>query len=1056
MKTNLFFWCFAIALFSNNVFSQQLIINEVSQGPSGAQEYVELLVVGTPTCNAIPCMDLRNYIIDDNNGNHATGSGTGIAAGCVRLKNIPFWSCIPIGTMILIYNDADQNPLIPLQDLSMSDGNCKLVIPISDCTLLERHTSQPSTGSSSYPSTAYTNCGLWSQVSMANADDSFQTINSIGGLEHSVSWGNNTLSTIIYFNSSAAGKVALMTNSTDNNPANQANWIFVTVAGNESPGAANNLANSNWILSMNNSCLPLQPFSTSVLSNNAGCICNGSATVTANGAIAPYTYTWFPSGGNSTTASGLCSGVYTISSTSSNGCLQTKTVTISNVSSLSLSVTNTSVTCNGMFNGSATVSATAGNAPYSYTWAPSAGNSSVAIGLNAGIYTVTVKDANNCTATATTTILQPTLALAAIISHTNVSCFGGNNGMANVNVTGGTTAYNYTWSPSGGNNPIANNLTAGSYSVFIQDANNCMFATNVTINQPSSGGLTTVISSTNNLCFGVANGALSANVTGGTPAYTYSWIPTGGNNSFATGLMAGSYSVIIKDANNCTTIATSTITQPSAGLSASISSFSANCFGSATGSATVNVNGGTPGYSYTWSPSGGNTSNASGLTAGNYTVSIKDITNCTLTSTVLISEPAKITLSVNSLTLCGSQPGILSASVSGGNGPFIYNWNGTSTSSNSISVTTTANINYTVGVTDSKGCSSNNQITNVNIASLLNLSIGSSFSVCSGDMITLAGNASGGTGNYSYLWQPGNMAGASQVISNATASQTYTLNVSDGCSSIVSKTLSVFIYPTPFSDITSSLPTGCAPLCISFSNTPLQLSELIDTYTWSFGDNAISSFNLPEHCYNKPGDYSIILNYTTINGCIGTQTLVDYVHVYPQPKADFTMDKNEISIYNTSVIFTNQTIHATDYTWYFSDEGTSHETNPSFNFITEENKLILLIATNEFGCIDTIMKEIKYLPDFTFFAPNTFSPNNDNLNELFLPFGIGWNTNKFELDVYDRWGEKIFGTKRYDEGWDGKLRGTKVKNDIYVWKVSVYDMQLKRHEYIGHILVEAN
>ncbi len=1055
MKTNLFFLVFAITLFSSKSFSQQLVINEVSQGPSGAQEYVELLVVGTPTCNAIPCMDLRNYIIDDNNGNHAIGAGTGIAPGCVRLKNISFWSCIPIGTMILIYNDADQNPLIPLQDLSMTDGNCKLVIPVSDCTLLERHVTQPSNGSAVYPTTAYVNCGLWTQVSMANGDDSFQTITPTGALEHSVSWGNNSLSTIIYFNSTAAGKVALMNNSTDNNPANQANWSFVTVAGNESPGSANNTANNNWILSMNNSCLPLLTFSTSVISANAGCVCNGSATVTAVGAMAPYTYTWFPSGGNSNTTSGLCSGVYTISATSSNGCLQTKTVNISSVSSLSLSISNNSVTCNGMFNGSATVTTLGGTAPFSYTWSPAAGNSSVAAGLNAGIYTVTVKDANNCTATATTSILQPTVALSALINHTNVLCFGGNNGLANVIASGGTAAYTYTWSPSGGNNFLANNLSAGSYSVFIQDANNCMFTTNVTISQPLSG-LSVVLSSTNNLCFGSASGAMSVNVSGGLPAYTYSWIPNGGTGASANGLTAGSYSVIVKDANSCTVTATSTITQPTSALSASVNSFSVNCFGASSGSANVNVSGGTPGYSYTWSPTGGNMPSASGLPAGGYNVLIKDANNCTLTSAFTISEPTNITLSVNSLTLCDNQPGVLSATVSGGTAPFIYNWNGTSMPSHSISVTTTANTVFTVAVTDSKGCSSTAQLTNVNIASVLNLSIGNSFSVCSGEMITLTGNATGGTGNYNYLWQPGGMVGASQVISNASSSQIYTLNVSDGCSSTISKTVSVFTFPIPLSEITSSKPTGCMPMCITFSNTPLELSGLIDTYNWDFGDNTTSSFNSPKHCYTKPGDYSILFSYVTINGCSGTHTLTNYVHIYPTPNADFITDKNEINIYNTNVNFTNQTTNATEYTWYFSDEGFSNEKDPSFNFLKEENKLVLLIATNEFGCIDTVMKEIKYTPDFTFFAPNTFSPNNDNLNEIFLPLGIGWNTNKFELSVYDRWGAKIFGTKRYDEGWDGKLRGVKVANDIYVWKVEVFDLQLKRHEFIGHILVEVN
>src|ERR1700757_4625787 len=123
----------------------QLVINEVSQGYAGSEEYVELVVVGTPTCNSIPTYDIRNYYIDDNNGTFATGTGTGIADGCVRLNTDLLWSNVPAGTLILIYNDAALNPDInpANDDFSTSDGNCKLQIPISNCTYLLHNTTQP-------------------------------------------------------------------------------------------------------------------------------------------------------------------------------------------------------------------------------------------------------------------------------------------------------------------------------------------------------------------------------------------------------------------------------------------------------------------------------------------------------------------------------------------------------------------------------------------------------------------------------------------------------------------------------------------------------------------------------------------------------------------------------------------------------------------------------------------------------------------------------------------------------------------------------------------------
>ncbi|MBL7912782.1 MAG: gliding motility-associated C-terminal domain-containing protein [Bacteroidia bacterium] len=1054
MRTNLFFWIFAFALVYNTSFCQQLVINEVSQGPSGSKEYVELLVIGTPTCSAIPCMDLRDHIIDDNNGNHATGGGTGIASGCVRLKNIPFWSCIPIGTMILIYNDADQNALIPAIDLSMADGNCKLVIPISDCTLLERHTSIPSTAVSTYPSTGYTNCGNWGPISMANSDDSFQTIDASGTLLHSVSWGNNNLSTIIYFAGGAGGNVAIMNNSVDNNPANQLNWTMVGVAGNETPGFANNAANNNWINSMNNACSPLLSFTATAFSSNSGCICNGSATINVTGGIGPYTYTWFPSGGNASAASNLCGGTYTVSSQSSNGCLQTKTVNIATVSSLTLTINNNSITCNGLSNGSATINAIGGTLPYSYTWSPLGGNASSASGLPVGIYTVTVKDANNCISTATTTITQPTAALSAIVSSTNNLCFGASGGVANVSPNGGTPAYSFTWSPLGGNAATANGLAAGIVSVTVKDANNCTFNSTVSITQPTAG-ITTAISSTNILCFGGANGAASVTPNGGTPAFSYTWIPAGGNSSMASGLSAGTYTVLIKDLNNCTYSSTTSITQPPSGIIAAVSSTNVLCFGGANGAASVLPNGGTPAYSYTWSPSGGNSSLANGLTAGNYTVFIKDANNCNATSSVLIGQPQQFGLSVNSITLCNNQPGILSATIAGGASPITYNWNGSSSPSNTISVTATTTSIYTVSATDANGCVSNIQNASVNIASFLNLSVSPNASVCSGAMATMSAGVSGGSGNYNYVWQPGSLIGPVQNVS-VSGSQIYTVSVADGCSSAISKTISIASYPIPASNIISSQNSGCFPLCVTFSNATLFSSGLVQSYQWNFGNTNVSNLSSPKNCYTQAGNYSVTINYITINGCVGSQTLSNSIQIYPTPVAQFVADKTEIGSYGTVINFTNQSTNATNYSWYFGDGITLYETNPSFTFLTEQDQYVYLTAKNDFGCTNMYMLKIDYKPEFTFFAPNTFTPNDDNLNDIFLPKGTGWNTDKFELTVYDRWGEKIFGTKHYNEGWNGNVRGSEssVQSDVYVWKVSLTDVFSKHHEFVGHIFIE--
>jgi gliding motility-associated-like protein len=460
MKTK--FTLLALLLITKIQYSQQLIINEVSQGPSGTKEYVELLVVGSPTCNSIPTMDLRNYIIDDNNGNHASGSGTGIAPGCVRFKNIAFWQSIPYGTLILIYNDADVNALVPATDLSIADGNCRLVIPISDCSLLERHTTLPTTGSPTYPSSGYTTCGDWGTVAMSNSDDSFQTISPLGVMLHSVSWGNNTVSPIIYFAGTASAKVALMTNSTDNNPANQLNWIMAAAPANETPGSPNNAANAAWISTMNNSCLPILPLSVSISVSNASCNCNGSATLSASGAIAPFTYTWFPSGGSNNVANGLCPNTYTVSYTSSNGCLESQTLAISSlVDPIQFELRNDTSICEGA---SLDLNVKSTSVIQSYLWSTASTNSFITVS-SANKYWVTVS--NQCGSMTDTVELKILSKPVINLGNDTINC-----GKSEIILSVSNDYTNYLWS----NGSEQSSIIVSDEGVFwVKVANECGF-----------------------------------------------------------------------------------------------------------------------------------------------------------------------------------------------------------------------------------------------------------------------------------------------------------------------------------------------------------------------------------------------------------------------------------------------------------------------------------------------------------------------------------------------------------------------------------------------------
>ena len=230
---------------------------------------------------------------------------------------------------------------------------------------------------------------------------------------------------------------------------------------------------------------------------------------------------------------------------------------------ITISSAQTNVSCFGGNNGSATVSAVSGGtAPYTYAWSPSGGTLATASGLAAGTYVCTITATGGCTKTQSFIITQPTTALSNTFSQTNVSCNGGTNGSASVVASGGTGAYTYAWSPSGGMLATASGLIAGTYVCTITDANSCTKTQSVTITQPTA--ITNTFSQTNVSCFGGSNGSASVVASGGTGAYTYAWSPSGGTLATANGLAAGTYVCTITDANSCTKTQSVIITQPTA------------------------------------------------------------------------------------------------------------------------------------------------------------------------------------------------------------------------------------------------------------------------------------------------------------------------------------------------------------------------------------------------------------------------------------------------------------------------------------------------------------
>src|SRR5690606_26743980 len=302
-----------------------------------------------------------------------------------------------------------------------------------------------------------------------------------------------------------------------------------------------------------------------------------------------------------------------------------KSGTFKTLEVLAIDVVQVDINCFGADNGSIVITTSGGKLPYVYAWSPNGATTSSVSNLAPGVYALTVTDASGQTINRSFTITQPTLVLPNL-TFTNVSCNGKNDGSATVAPSGGVPPYTVLWSD--GKIGLTNNKMApGAYSVTVRDANGCPITQNFTIVEPAV--ITPSVGSQTNVSgYGGSDGSATVTATGGTAPYTYSWSPSGGTADTATNLAAGTYTVLVTDANGCTATQSVVITQPAIPYDiVLVSQNNISCNGANNGSITINVTGGTAPYNYVWSNGGGNTPAISNLATGNYTVTVTDAFN---------------------------------------------------------------------------------------------------------------------------------------------------------------------------------------------------------------------------------------------------------------------------------------------------------------------------------------------------------------------------------------------------------------------------------------------
>lgn len=517
---------------------------------------------------------------------------------------------------------------------------------------------------------------------------------------------------------------------------------------------------------------------TAVANTNQVLHCNAPAIMINGGgsSVGPtFNYAWAPagnivSGGNTLNPSVNAAGTYTLTVTNvANGCAKETQVQVTQLPEVGAAITGqTSVVCFGQNNGSASAIGSGGNDAFTYNWSNGMSGSSIG-GLSQGNYIVTVTDGNNCTATSSVTINQPT-AIATNATATPQTMASVNDGTASANPMGGTPGYSYSWS-NGFTTQTINNLAPGNYTVTVTDENGCQSEETVTVNEIECFASADVISQ-NITCNGFGNGTATADIMNVTEPVGYIW-SNDETTQTINNLTPGTYSVTATDANGCEIVTSVTITEP-AGLNANATSTNQVVLGVNDGTATASPTGGTDPYSYIWS-NGETTAMITDLAPDTYEVTVTDANGCESTQTVIVDgeECALELASDGSNATCnGAANGQATITPSNGIGPFTFEW---SSGDSTAVVDNLPAGTYDVTVTDANECPAIVQVT-IGEPTALTLGLADSTpAACGSDNGTASVMGDGGTPNYSYEWSNGAMTESVEDL----AADTYTVTVTD-------------------------------------------------------------------------------------------------------------------------------------------------------------------------------------------------------------------------------------------------------------------------------------
>ncbi len=614
-------------------------------------------------------------------------------------------------------------------------------------------------------------------------------------------------------------------------------------------------------------------------------------------------------------------------------------VTLNAPSALTLGIgLKTNVTCNGGTDGSITLSSSGGAPGYSYSinggvsWQSSSTFSS----LNAGSYTLQVRDANSCSNSTATTITEPSVIIISIGTIQNASC-GSSDGSIQSSASGGTGTLSFQWKNS--SNQIVStsanlaNAPGGVYTLTVTDQSSCSKTTTASISNPN-GPVFSIVNATSTSCSSSADGQASVSITSGQTPLTVNW-GDGETGNSAIHLSGGNNTVTVTDGNNCSTSQNFTIASPTMISLSSVQATSPTCPSGNDGSIQVTASGGSTSYTYSWNGNTGSNT-LSGLSAGSYSLTVKDANNCTLTQAISVVDVAAIAINiVNQInpTCSFSSDGSLIVQATGGNGSFNYLWNGGSTGQQLSSI---ASGSYTVTATDNKNCSQQKTISVIAPTAVSASMTATAVSCHNGSDGAISVSASGGTGAFVSSKDNGSTWQSQNSFAGLSASS-YTIltQAQNGCSTTSTTSVtepSAITINVAKTDPTCGLANGSAQAAVSGGT---------GTYSYQWQNSLNQAFGSSAALQNALSD-TYILTATDANLCTANSNVV--LAAYPSAQFSVANIGSTICSYSADG---SATLQVTSVQSPYSISWSSGETTAAAAKLVAGQNTVTLIDANQ-------------------------------------------------------------------------------------------------------------